>query len=332
MDKKINYDSLAKKNLFAVKETSILDKVIFSFDKVDEFLEYNLNKKDKKYDLFIYDEFESDIHYSTNVKTKMLREIVNNDNINKVTIYVNDELLKRYVTLFSILKIPKDKQNKFLFIVTFNKNVVENDVSHISNLENFYSPIFLNKDSKNYEDLFVWYDVKTLANLEKNMVFDSNIVKSTIDNFELVKKFYKFVEDNYDITKLNEFDIVYLAYKYIKKNTNYKMFLNKDNELFENQSKLLTILLSNPFSNFKSFCIYGKRDDELHCWNGVVINGKLYQNYMLDGLFESSTECVPFSSNKLCELYEIASLTREQVLSIEEKLKECKKKTNRLVK
>lgn len=331
-DKNYAYDSVVTRDLFLVEDKVIKKKIKFSLDKVECFLDCNLEQDDINTEIVIYDEDVNDILTDINAKTKMIRKIIKNDNIKKVTLYVSDENLKHYINMFSILKIPKEKQDKFFFNVSINKNVIENKVTHLENLDNFYSKISFNIYSENNEDIFLWYDVETLSKIEKNMMFDKNIVKSTIGNMNFVNDFYKLINDNYEIGKLSSYEIVFLAYKYIRKNTDYKYFVNGTQKMVEVQSKLMSILLCNPYSTIKSFPVYGIMDGEIHCCNAVIIDGYLYTNFILDGLFEKVDKFVPFENNKQYFLYKKAFLTREQVLMIEDKLKNCKKKTNRLVK
>ena len=328
MVKNYDYESIVTKDIFFADDKYLKKIINFSFDRVNDFFDYELNK-DMYYELKIYDEDISDIENNVNVKGKLIRLIRENDNIKKVTMYVSDDNLKHYINMFSILKVPKEIQEKFEFNVTINKNVIENRVSHFDNLNNFYSKISFNVFSDNNEDIFLWYDVKTLSKLEKNMMSDKNIVKSTIDNLNLINDFYAMLNEKYEINNLSAYEIVYLAYKYIRKNTNYNLFLRGEKELVEIQSKLMSILLCNPYSKLKSFPVYGILDKEIHCCNAVVIDGYLYTNFILEGLFEKIDDFKPFTNNKQYFLYNKAYLTREQVLMIEDRLENFKKKNNR---
>jgi hypothetical protein len=286
-------------------------------------------------DITIYDEGKND---SLNYRETLLYLIktLNDLNISSIKFVLSDSTLPIYTNYMNILGWKHNNKSKI-------------------DIKVHYNPI--SKETKSWfnqkltEESLIWNSKDVLENMGRYV--DQNILENSLELQKTIIYINDYLRETYYMDKMNEFDKVYLIYNLIRtfirtpiqyvdiidgievlkpKHPNYILepyatWHNKEGA-YEGKSRLMTILLNNPYMKIKATTIYGNNSQGKYAWVGIIINDKLYEcclskigpfnnledlGYKID--WQVSNQQTDFSN------YERTSLPKEEIKSIEKKVK-----------
>jgi len=204
------------------------------------------------------------------------------------------------------------------------------------------------------EEKLLWLSDNTLLKLEGKV--ENIVLKDAYNLKDVAKEFYKYVDNNFDISKLSEYDKLLLAYGYIKNilkiqfPTRYTRIVDGKQELInprpsyisepfgtyknnegvcEGQARLISILLNNYFMKMDTVTLSGKCNLGNHAWVGAVIDDKLFECCpTMKGPFKDLSKCgyIVDSNQIYPKIYERSYLTEQQINEVRNHVKNLKMK------
>lgn len=314
-----------------------------NFKKFCTYIEKNPTKLELN--ITIYDE-----GIVTNSNYKKAREnlikTLNNTNIRSINFILSNSTISEYNKLMKIFNWKHKDKTKINMII--DRNPISKEIRDW-NLHEAQGTVNIS------EEKLIWLSDYQLEQLHG--IIDERILKNTIELKKLIIFIDKYFRETYQIEKMNDFDKVYLIYKFIKTQISfpwkyvniinekeviktdhptymsepYGTWINKEGSC-EGQARLMNILLNNPLMKINSTTIDGEIPQGKHTWVGIVLNNKLYACCTtiqvpfknLDNLGYTVEEHV---NNKQVYpiIYEHAYLSKQKIKRIERKIKKLKK-------
>lgn len=279
--------AFVKTGIYTLAEESPIDniksekthiKLELSRDQFKYFCK-DINKNKFKYDIeaTIYDEGVIKSYYDI-LPIKSLLTQLNKQSIKNIKFILSDSTLPIYNNIMHT--IGWKHKNKTTIKMTIDRNPTSIEIRDWK-LSKAVGTIDIP------EEKLIWISDNELCKL-KNIINEKtlqNIVKLKdliffLDNY-LRKKYY--------IEKMNDYEKVYAIFNFLKtyiKNTNdmktiqtndiYQIWKQKEGT-FEQQAKLLLILLNNPIINIDACMLEGTILESKNKWLGIVIKNKLYE-------------------------------------------------------
>lgn len=333
-----NFEFLTSSN----NENKKYIKVSLSKDNFTNFCTYMKNRlTTMEMDITIYDEGILTNSHFKKARENLIR-ILNNLNIRKINFELSDSTIAEYNRLMKIVEW-KHKE-KTIINIKIDRNPISEEIRDW-NLCNTQGILNIN------EEKLIWLSDYQLEQLHG--IVDEQILKNTIALKKLIIFVDQYLKQKYKIEQLNDFDKVYLIYKFVKTQiifprkyikminekkslkSNYKTqipdpygkFINKE-ELYEVQARIMNILLNNPIMKINSTIIEGESPHGRQIWVGFVLNNKLYSCCSavqepfnnLNGLGHRIYE--PINNKQIYPtLYEQAYLSEQEIKKIERKTK-----------
>lgn len=235
-------------------------------------------------EIIIYDEGIND-SLSYRETLLYLIKTLNDLNISSINLILSDSTLPIYTNYMNIFGWKHNNKTKIDIKVCYDPT------SKVTKS--------LTKEKLTEENL-IWNSKKALENMGRDI--DENILKDTLKLQEIIIYIDNYLKETYYMDEMNEFDKVYLIYKLIRtfiripnqyvdivdgievlkpNHPNYILepYGTWDNKegTYEGKSRLMTILLNNPYMKINATTIYGNNSQGKYAWVGVIINNKLYQ-------------------------------------------------------
>lgn len=312
-----------------------------SYDKFNRFIK-DENIKNKKYinKLIINDEDIINSIDSVNLRLDTLN-FINKLKTNKIIFNLSDSTMPIYNSLISNMKW-KNKNSSFYM------NIDRNPVNFKDlKLELCKGKICLD------EEQLIWLTDKTLKTIKNNL--NDNVYYNTIDLKNLSFNYSYFVNQKYHLDKFTDFDKVFFTYKYIRNSIKpcrdgikilgskeyiydpyncYKYakeplgtYLHK-NGYSTGQSRLMTVLLNNPYMLVDTGSIKGEDKFGFQEMSGSVIDNKLYYTSLNKGGVFTNIDKRNFKADESeirTKIYEYDNLDNLEILNICNHIKKLKR-------
>lgn len=305
MDK---FDNVVRKNIYELKFNNsrlpgkVDNKSInqgknyyilnLSYDNFNKFINDSNNKIDLPFNINIYDESIIESNEDLKLRINLLNKL-NQLNINSINFYFSDSTLYYYNLLMN--KIGWKHSDATSIYLSLDRHPVGNKPNDL-NLEIAQGKININ------EEKLLWLSDNTLIKLQGKA--EDRIIEDAINLKKVTQEFYAYVNDNYDISRLNEYGKLLIAYEYVKYvlkinfASGYTTIVNRKQELInphpsyisepfgtyknkegvcEGQARLISVLLNNQFIEMDTIKIGGKCSMGHHAWVGAVIDNKLFE-------------------------------------------------------
>jgi len=357
MDK---FDSIVKRNIYKFKKSDSrlpgrvdinsinLGKNYYtlnlSYDNFDKFILENSNKKiDLAFNANIYDESIIENKKDLNIRMNLLKTL-NELNINSINFYFSDNTLYYYNLLMN--EINWKHSDTTLINLSLDRHPVGKKPNDL-NLELAKGKLKIN------EEKLLWLSDNTLIKLRGKV--EDRIIKDAYNLKNVSLEFYEYVDNNYDISNLLQYDKLLIAYEYVKNvlkvefARKYTTIINGKQELInphpsyisepfgtyktkegvcEGQARLISVLLNNHFMKMDATTIGGKCNLGSHAWVGVVIDDKLFECCpTMKGPFKdlSKSGYIPNDEENYFKIYRRSYLTEKQINEVQNHVKTLKK-------
>lgn len=286
-------------------------------------------------EITIYDEGKND-SLSYRETLLYLIKTLNDLNISSIKFILSDSTLPFYTNYMKILGWKHNNKTKIDIKVHYNPISKETKLWATEKLT---------------EENLIWNSKEVLENMGRYV--DEKILENTLNLQKTIIYINDYLRETYYMEEMNEFDKVYLIYNLIKTfirtpnryieiidgieilKQNYPNYIlepygtwdNKEGA-YEGKSRLMTILLNNPYIKIKATTIYGNNSQGKYAWVGIIINNKLYEcctskfgpfsnledlGYQID--WQVLNQQTDFSN------YERAFLPKKEIKGIEKKVK-----------
>lgn len=356
MDK---FDNVVRKNIYELKNSNsrlpgkvdnksinqgknyyILD---LSYDNFNKFINDTNNKIDLPFNINIYDESIIENNEDLKLRINLLNKL-NQLNINSINFYFSDSTLYYYNLLMN--EIGWKHSDTTSIHLSLDRHPVGKKPNDL-NLEIAKGKININ------EEKLLWLSDNTLIKLQSKV--EDRIIKDAYNLKDVAKEFYKYVDNNYDVSKLSDYGKLLIAYEYVKNVLNinfasrYTTTVNGKQELInphpsyisepfgtyknkegvcEGQARLISVLLNNHFMKMDATTIGGKCNLGNHAWVGAVIDNKLFECCpTMKGPFRDLTRngYIPNDEEIYSKIYRRSYLTDGQINQVRNHIKQLKK-------
>lgn len=355
------YDRLKRENVLNIKKRDksyivredahlLLKKSIklsFSIDNaysVIEFLKYLDSSSNLPLDITIIDENSKEV--SLSVLRYHVLNMLNTHPIINASFELSDSVFYEYIYL---LKDIKWRHNEVTNLrLSLDRNPISTESKKNMHIEEAKTKLAIPNDK------LIWFTNKSL--LKARSKIGSRDVDDAIGLKRSIKSYYETLFNGYDMTKTDEFNIIYLASEYIKDNIKFpRRFIQIDENGIQHlnpeapnyvsnaygtfthsegvcsgQAKLLQALISNPITGIDACTIEGEiKNVGRHEWVGVVVKDGLVQCCpTLNGPFKplSRYGYIPDEDNIYTMLYDRIYLTPKDRKKVEEMTLALKRK------
>lgn len=268
----------------------------------------------------IYDEGQN-INESDNLRRIHLLKALNDLNIKNALFILSDSTLPVYNEVMSVINWHHSDKTSLKMKIDRNPALIS---GRDLKLEKAKGTLIMSEEQLYWQPDFVLS--KLLGKVDERVLRDTDLLRTFVrDFYEGVEKTYYGVEKAYHGNRLTDFDKLWIAYNFVRRNIGYAgectSMDNNGNTILKpsdtgfdprwesrpcgtlehgrgvcsGQARLLRVLLNNYFMGLDSTTISGtlrtirrwpNRDkEELHEWGGTVIEGKLYQYCTTTGKF-----------------------------------------------
>ena len=356
MDK---FDNVVRKNIYEFKNSNsrlpgrVDNKSInqgksyytlnLSYDNFNKFINNSNNKIDLPININIYDESIIESNEDLKLRINLLNKL-NQLNINSINFYFSDSALYYYNLLMN--EIGWKHSDATSIHLSLDRHPVGKKPNDL-NLEIAKGKININ------EEKILWLSDNTLIKLQGKV--EDRIIKDAYNLKDVAKEFYKYVDDNYDVSKLSDYGKLLIAYEYVKNvlkinfASRYTTVVDGKQELInphpsyisepfgtyknkegvcEGQARLISVLLNNHFIKMDATTIGGKCNLGNHAWVGAVIDDKLFECCpTMKGPFRdlSRSGYIINDEEIYSKIYRRSYLTDEQINQVRNHVRQLKK-------
>ena len=303
MDK---FDNAVRKNIYEFKKSDArlisqnpnysgknYYRLNLSYDNFNRFaLEISNMKAELPFNIVLYD--ESIIEKNEDLqRVKRLLNKLNQLNINSIKFYLSDNTLYYYNLLMN--EVNWKHSNETSIYLSIDRNPTKRKPKDL-NLDIAKGKLMIN------EEKLLWFSDDTLVKLKDRV--DQRVLNYAYHLKDVALEFYKYIDANYDIKYLSDYDKMLIAYEYIREvlkikfahkyttiiNNEYCLveprpdyisnplgtYLNKEG-VCEGQARLMRVLLNNKLLKMDAVTLEGHCPRGEHAWVGLLINDNLFE-------------------------------------------------------
>ena len=293
----------------------------------------------------IYDE-EYICNEYTNKQRKQLIKKLNTLPIKQIRFILSNETLPIYNEL--MLKENWQHKNKTTITMTLDYEPKNQEI-RVWNLKDACGKLEIPSEK------LVWVPDYELQRINDRI--DKDVLEETFLLKIMIEKLFKYLEINYNIEQMNEFEKTILLYQILKeerKNSvigidkidgkltlikQYPEYISKIYELLDSnldiarKAKIVATLLNNPFMKVNATTIHGKLNQQNNSWIGTEIDSSFYQSSLLMDLPFQNLEEMGYvidqsESNRQIypSIYTHEYLTEPEIKKIQKHIKSLKRK------
>lgn len=320
-------------NIYKIEEYETSIKIEISRDMFNRFYnDIEKKKNSKPIEITIYDESQIKNNYDKLIIQRFLKKL-NNLTISNITIITSNETLPIYNTAMNTIKWKHEP--KTTTTLKLDRNPID------SNIRMWYLSKAIGKLNISQEKL-IWITDNELNKLYNKL--DPKLIEDTKKLKNLIYYLDKYIRRNYNTENMTNMEKILIIINFIKQNIRnelsntkkntqkqkylYEIWQNKKGT-YEEQTKLMSVLLNNPLIKIDSTLITVRKEGINHILLGIMLGHRLYSCCLIEGTFKNLEKENYIINNDPKQIYptiyEHASLSEEDIKHIQRKVKLLKK-------